>query len=236
MPTTPFEYEERYKIIDIAATHHLLSMAGFVLSSTESQVDHWFIPNNIMSPDEQFHWFDYERGYAVRIREETTDQGTRDIITAKQLHVPGDHSTMTNHESIVTVDGVRQVLAPVGDEFAVLLESLSLRDGDELLSFSEMKLLFEKSGRKEYITLDKERATFRSPSLKQVVVDLDSIPALKETTLGYHAAIEVEYTGDGSPEDARKMVRDVSQALGYDEKDILAKALPGQAIAFLAKF
>jgi adenylate cyclase class IV len=232
----PFEYEERYKVVDPKATRQLLTAAGFALMGTESQVDHWFIPKDIMSPDEQYNWFDYKKGSAVRIREQTTQDGTRDIITVKQLVTPGDHSTMTNHEEILTVAGVRKVLSLVGEEFNSLLSDLHQRDGDEVLAFLEVKRLIEQSGRKEYITLNKERATFRNPSVQDVVIDLDVIPALKETALGFSAAIEIEYTGDASTEEARKTVRNVGRDLDYDQKDILTKALPGQAIAYLAKF
>ena len=215
MPTIPFEYEERYKVTDIERTRQSLAAAGFAETSEESQIDHWFIPKGIMSPEEQSRWFDYEKGYALRIREETTAKGMRNVITAKQLLNPGDHSTMTNHESVLTIAGVRKVLAAIGEEFTDLLGNLRQRSDDEVLSFQAVKHLIEQSGRKEYITLDKKRTTFRNPSVQDIVVDLDIIPALQETTLGYSAAIEIEYTGDASAEQARATVREVSRDLGY---------------------
>lgn len=214
----------------------MLAAAGFRLIGTESQIDHWFIPNDIMSPDEQSQWFDHEAGYALRIRQEITQQGSRDIITAKQLLIPGDHSSMTNHESTLTVAGARTVLGAIGGEFNSVIDTLRDRRNDEVLSFGEIKNLIEGVGRKEYITLDKERATFRNPSVDEITVDLDAIPALKETDLGYYAALEIEYTGDQALDEARRVVRSVSKSLGYGVKDILAKALPGQAIPYLAKF
>lgn len=236
MSAVPFEYEERYRVIDPEATRRLLAAAGFTLISTESQIDHWFIPKDIMSPDEQYRWFDYGKGSALRIREQTTQHSKRDIITVKQLITPGDHSMMTNHEDMLTVAGVRKALSFVG-EFSNLLDNhLSQRNDDEVLTYLEVKRFIEQSGRKEYITLDKERETFRSPAVQDVVIDIDVIPALEKTALGFSAAIEIEYIGDASAEEARKIVRDVGRDLGYDEKDILTKALPGQAIAYLAKF
>lgn len=236
MSATSFEYEERYKVVDPESIRRLLAAAGFALVGTESQIDHWFIPKRIMSPDEQYNWFDYEEGSAVRIREQTTQRGTQDVITVKQLITPGDHSTMINHEDVLTVAGVRKVLSFVSEEFSSLLDEFRQRDGNEVLTYPEVKHFIEQSGRKEYITLDKERATFRNSAVQDVVIDLDAIPALKETALGFSAAIEIEYAGDASAEEARKVVRSVGRDLGYDEKDILTMALPGQAIAYLAKF
>lgn len=74
-----------------------------------------------------------------------------------------------------------------------------------------------------------EWTTFRNPSTRDIVIDLDTIPALEETTLGYSTALEIEYVGDASAQHARNIVRGISRSLGYDEKDILTKALPGRA-------
>jgi adenylate cyclase class IV len=236
MSVVPFEYEERYKVTSLESVRRMLSVADFVQTGAESQIDHWFIPKNIMSADEQAQWFDYEKGSALCIREKTTTHGVQRVITVKQLVTPGDHSAMTNYESVLTAGGVRQVLPSVAEEFSGLLADLSERKDDESLSFLQIKRLIEQAGRKEYITLDKERTTFRNSSVKDVVVDLDVIPALRETTLGYYTAIEIEYVGDASERTAREVVRCVIQSVGFDEKDVLTKALPGQAIAFLAKF
>ncbi len=236
MSTTPFEYEERYKVTDLEKTWGLLLAARFVLTSASSQTDHWFIPNNIMSPDEQSHWFDYEKGYAVRIREQVTAHGEQAIITAKQLIHAGDHSTMTNHENRLSVAGVRQVLSSIGSEFTELVNNLRQRKDEDILTFLEVKNFLEQAGRKEYITLNKKRTTFRNRDMQDIFIDLDVIPALQETTLGYSAAIEIEYVGNASPEEARKIVRTASQKLGYNARDVLAVALPGQAIPYLATF
>lgn len=236
MTDIPFELEERYKVMDPEATQRQLIAAGFMLTHTESQIDHWFIPKSIMSPQEQYHWFDYEAGYAIRVREKTTAQDSRTIITAKQLVIPGDHSTMTNHEDELTVAGTRKVLSAVGEEFKPILDDLSERRADEVVSFQELKRYMDTVGRKEYITLKKERTSFRNPAVQDVVVDLDIIPDLDGTSLGYYASLELEYTGSDSTEHARKVVRDASQSLGFSEDEVLAKALPGQAIPFLAKF
>ncbi len=236
MSATPFEYEERYKVINPEATTQTLIAGGFVCTGKETQIDHWFIPFSVTSSEGQSQWFDFDKGYALRIREQTTTQGVKNIITAKQLINPGDHSSMTNHESILTVAGAREVLSFIGEEFSRVLDVLRDRQDDEALSYLEAKNLIELSGRREYITLDKERSTFQNPSVQDVVIDLDVIPALSETALGHQAALEIEYTGDAPLEGAREVVRSVSRELGYDNEDILKKALPGQAIEYLAIF
>ncbi len=236
MTAIPFEYEERYKVTDLEAARQALAAAGFEQTNSGSQTDHWFIPKRINSPEEQTRWFDYEKGYAVRVREEITMGSERTILTAKQLLTPGDHSAMANHESVLTVAGVRRVLLAVGAEFNGLVQTLAEREDDASLTYAELKRSLEQAGRKEYITLYKERITFRNPSMPEVVVDVDAIPALRGTGLGYYASIELEYTGGASIEDARSVVREASKRLGYEQQDILAKALPGQAIPYLAKF
>lgn len=235
MTNDAFEYEERYKVTDPAATLQALGSAGFVLSGTKTQTDHWFIPNRIMTPDQQSHWFDYEAGYALRIREEVTDIGQVAVITAKQLLKPGDHNAMTNNELGLSTAGAITVLQAIGDEFASVVEQLNKRSGDSL-SFAEIKQLIESAGRKEYITLAKERSTFRNPTIADVVIDLDTIPALQGTPLGFWASIEIEYEGAESVDQAKQVIRAVSSQLGYNQNDILAKALPGLAIPYLAKF
>lgn len=234
--TAQFEYEERYKVTNPEETHQLLLSHGYELKGTESQIDHWFIPRHIMSPEEQFQWFDYENGRALRIREQLEQEGAKNTITAKQLIAPADHSSMTNHEAGLTVAGIHSVLTSFAEEFRRGIDSLQGRDDNEVVSYADAKRLIEQHDRKEYITLHKERSTYRHPSIRDVVIDVDVIPALDDTALGHYAAIEIEYTGDESLESAREVIRNVSRDLGYDANDILTKALPGQAIEYLAKF
>lgn len=218
MPESRFEYEERYKEVDPLETQRKLKVATFMLRHVETQIDHWFIPNHIMSPDEQGHWFDYERGYALRIREETGGAAPRAIITSKQLLQPADHSAMTNNEEALTAGGMLQVLLPMEDEFAHAISALKRKEDRQVLSFVEAKQLIESSGRKEYIVLEKTRSAYQSEMIPDIEVDMDTIPALQQTTLGFWASVEIEYTGTGSLEEARTKVRDFSSELGYDKK------------------
>lgn len=236
MPETTFEYEERYKETDPIGTRRKLELAKFVLSYVQTQIDHWFIPGNIMSPDEQAQWFDYERGYALRIREETNDENQKAIITSKQLLNPADHSAMTNNEASLTVAGMARVLSVIGDEFTPVIHVLDEMEGEKELTFGEAKQLIESVGRKEYITLEKTRSVYRSDEVADIEVDMDIIPALQSTALGFWASVEIEYTGQEPLEEARVKVRKISHELGYNERDILKKALPGLAIPYLAKF
>lgn len=236
MSESLFEYEERYKDINPLETQRKLTAAAFALSHMETLVDHWFIPKGIMTPEEQGLWFDYELGCALRIREETSGAAPRTIITSKQLLKVADHSAMTNNERILTVGGMLQVLSSMKDEFAVAIDLLSRKDSEQEVSYTEAKHLIENADRKEYITLEKTRGVYRSDSLTDIEVDIDTISALRSTKLGFWASVEIEYIGDGSLEEARERVRSVSRELGYDEKDILKKALPGLAIPYLARF
>lgn len=188
-----------------------------------------------MTPDDQAHWFDYEAGYALRIRETETPQGRSTLITAKQLLRPADHSAMTNLEKPLTAAGAALVLSAIGDEFADVVAQLQSR-AEQKLSFAEAKKLIESAGRKEYITLEKQRSSFQNPGVANIVIDLDVVPALQHTSLGFYASIEIEHKGSAPLDEARAIVRSVSAGLGYDHKDILDKALPGLAIPHVAQF
>lgn len=232
-----FEYEERYKEADSRAIQNRLGLAKFALGETLTQTDHWFIPNSIKSPYEQGLWFDYELGYALRIREETGDkQKSTLIITSKRLLREADHGAMTNNEAALTARGMAEVLRPIGAEFTPIVERLIVENSDKKLTFIEAKKLIESVGRKEYITIRKIRQVYRNDEIKNIEIDVDEIPALKSTDLGFSASVEIEYIGGGSLDEARAAVEVISRELGYDKKDILKKALPGLAIPYLAKF
>ena len=193
MSDEQFEYDE---------TQRVLEASGFALVGSERQIDHWYIPKAIMSPEEQGDWFDNQHGYALRIREETTPERQQTFITSKQLLKQGDHSAMTNNEALLTADGMTKVLQAIGGEFTEVVAKLKQRN-DQTITFDEAKQLIEGAGRKEYITLDKQRKTFRNPKLADVVIDLDVIPDLEQTTLGFWASIEIEYTGSENLDDAQ---------------------------------
>jgi hypothetical protein len=236
MSETKFEYEERYKETNPLKTQRKLAVAKFALSHIETQIDHWFIPKDIMSPNEQGQWFDYDQGYALRIREETSGAKPRVIITSKRLLRPADHSAMTNNEEVLTAGGMLRILTPMESEFISAIATLR-RMGDEAeMSYGEAKRLIEDSGRKEYITLEKTRSVYRSDAITDIEVDMDTIPALQATALGFWASVEIEYTGAGTLDEAREKVRALSHELGYRQEDILKKALPGLAIPYLATF
>lgn len=231
-----FEYEERYKVIDVASIQKLLEVNGFRMTSEEIQSDHWFIPKEIMTPDEQAQWFDFDRGFALRIREQVKDNKRRTIITSKQLLHPADHSAMANYEAELTPRGMQEVLAPMGQEFNRIIQEVATYRNDEYLSLHEAKILIEKAGRKDYIVIDKQRSTYLNAAQPEVIADLDYVPALNGTDLGFAAAIELEYVGPGTIEEAKSAVRAVSSRLGFEPDGILAMALPGLAIKYLAVF
>lgn len=231
-----FEYEERYAVSDPASTRRALEDFGFTLQGSETQTDHWFIPNYIMSPKEQAQWFDYDNGYALRLREQTSGYHPQVFITSKQLLRPADHSGMINNEVELTAEGMRRALLPIGSEFDEVIQKLTAYGKEYPLSLDEAKNLIENAGRKDYLVIHKQRMTFHHIKLPEIIADLDNIPALEDTDLGFSACIELEYKGSGSPEEAKTAVRGVSSQLGYKQKSILAMALPGLAIKYLAVF
>lgn len=235
MHANPFEYEERYKVTDPDAVQAQLEAAGYAHTGTETQTDHWFIPRRIMSPEQQAHWFDHEHGYAVRIREQTTPGGSKAVITTKQLLREADHSAMTNNERPLSRSGMIEALSPIGDEFRATVAELGQRT-DDMVTITEAQQLILRAGRKEYLVFEKQRRTFHNPAMPNVVVDIDTIPALQTTSLGFWSSIEFEYSGAGTPEEAKRHIGSICRQLGYRADDILAKALPGLAIPYLARF
>ncbi len=231
-----FEYEERYRADDPAATQQQLEDAGFILTSTQEQIDHWFIPTRISSPDEQAHWFDHEGGYALRIREESMGDMNRTLITVKQALRGADHSALSNLETELTTEGLLQAFERIGTEFGDAAAQLRTHAGNSGMTVQRATQLIVSAGRKEYLTIHKQRSTFSCSQQPDVVADIDTIPALRDTTLGFSAQIEFEYKGAGSLEDAERAISAVTRLLGYGGYDQLAKALPGLAIPYLAKF
>lgn len=231
-----FEFEERYKVTDTGEICGRLERVGFTLVGTDSQVDHWFIPSTIMSPEAQGNWFDNEWGIALRIREESGVSGTKILATAKQVVEPGNHNNMTTLEELLTVAGLRRVFAFMGSEFTPAMQLMNDRKPEDPLSYADAKTMIESAGRKEYITLEKDRKIFRNPIMPDVVADLDSIPALAGTRLGFSASLELEYVGAGTEVQAAEVIRTLGARLGYERADILEKALPGMAIPYLARF
>ena len=231
-----FEYEERYKVSDLISTQLNLEVNGFELSGHKVQTDHWFIPKYIMSAAEQAQWFDYDRGYALRLREETVGDLRKVIITSKQILYSADHSAMTNNEAELSTQGLQRVLAPLGSEFDELIQTVAANSSGHSLTLAEAKHLIENAGRKDYIVINKLRATYHNTGLPDITADIDSVPDLANTSLGFSAAIELEYNGSGSLDEAKAAVRSLSTRLGYKQADILAMALPGLAIKYLAVF
>ena len=231
-----FEYEERYKVSDVSSIQTILEANGFAKTSEETQSDHWFIPKEIMSPAEQAQWFDYDGGFALRIREQVKDNRRRTIITSKRLLQAADHSAMANYEAELTFQGMQEVLAPMGQEFDQIVNELATYQNDGRLSLDEGKSLIEKAGRKDYIVIDKQRSTYSNAAQPEVTADLDYVPALVDTDIGFAAAIELEYIGTGTIEEAKTAVRAISSKLGFEPDEILAMALPGLAIKYLAVF
>jgi adenylate cyclase class IV len=239
VPKTPdplFEYEERYAVTDPAATRGQLEAIGFEFVRSEDQTDHWFIPQHIMSADQQGQWFDDERGWALRIREERTEDGQQLFITAKQVIVPHDHNTLRNVQGRLNAGDMRRVLLAMGSEFATAIAALGSQEEQWPISFAQAKQLITQAGRKEYLTAHKQRATFTTLAMRDVRVDLDAMPDLRGTDLGFWASVELEYTGGGTPEEAQLVIAQLRHDLGYDEATMLKKALPGLAIPYLARF
>jgi adenylate cyclase class IV len=226
------EDEARYKVANTSDVIEILKRVGFSLRQQVDQIDHWFIPNEIMSVEEQAHWFDLEGGVAIRIREESEKVDEVKLeLTAKSLAIPGDHASLRNVEGPLSFVTMNEVLKEIQKDGEIGVVGT---DKEDTLTVAAAKLVLESAGRKEYLTIRKQRQNFGSESHPDVVVSVDIIPDLMPK-LGFSSAIEIEYVGSSSNASSATIVR-VCEEIGLSDSDTLEVGLPRLAVEYLAKF
>lgn len=108
-------------------------------------IDHYFIPNKIMSSDEQASWFKGNEGFGLRIRETDNDYSGNITTTmvAKKLTQASDH-------------GIHEELELDAEDYV------------------QMKRFFELIGMKENVVVDKDRVVYSYLDFKICIDEIKS--------------------------------------------------------------
>lgn len=190
------EYELRYKLVDRARFEHALQERGATMVRQEHLIDHWFIPNEIKNADEQKKWFDEDRGCSVWIREIVLNDGSRKVVLGTKRIMGAE-----GHDSLAEAE------VEVGD-------------------YEHAKGLLVMMDRKEFLTIDKQRAVY---NLGEFEISLDEV---KE----YGVGVEIEYRGAATESDAIKAIQDFAATLDFVESDRHEKSITVSAMETLARY
>lgn len=126
------EVELRYKVESVREIQKkLLDINARQVEQTHI-IDHWFVPVNIKSLEEEIDWFDIKRNTGVRIREYINEYGNQisASLETKRLTLAMNHDTFLETEMKVE-------------------------------SYHKAKEFMEMLDRKEYLTIDKSRILFK---------------------------------------------------------------------------
>jgi predicted adenylyl cyclase CyaB len=190
------EVELRYKIQDREKLEQGLRNLGFEKLQEKRVVDHWFIPPEVNSQQGQDEWFDSGRGVGKRIRE---------------IFLPDGQKTVSF--------GTKQVVNEHGHH--------ALQETEKpCTSYEEARALPELAGLREFLVIDKTRATYTLTDFEIVIDDIAN----------YGVGGELEYKGDRSPAEALQQIRELATKLGLLESDRSDKSLTVDAMHALAVY
>jgi predicted adenylyl cyclase CyaB len=129
-------------------------------------------------------------------------------------------------------------------EFVVKVESKQLTDANNHDTFKEETLditdydaahrYLEEMEYWNWLTIDKTRRTFASPD-PEIQIVLDEIAGLAEK-IGVGAALELEYEGSATRDEALAKLVAFSEGLGLSSDQLFDKSLTVEAMSELAKF
>lgn len=108
-------------------------------------------------------------------------------------------------------------------------EEVVLR-GDE----AAMRELLEEKGYYNWLTIDKTRRFFDS-AWPEMHITMDTVSGVKQE-LGIDTVLEIEYSGDGTREQALAMIDEVATSLGLHADMLFEKSLTVESMQVLAKF
>lgn len=191
------EIEIRYKLSNRVAFEELLRTMGVQPEGRVRVVDHWFIPNEITSSEAQVEWFDSGRGCSIRVREKYKG------------------------ESVVHVSlGTKRVTDPLGHK--------ALSEAEVgIESFDKAQSLLVMMDRKEFLTIDKTRATYRKDEFEITIDDIQ----------GYGVGVEIELKQEEvSAEEGVQSIRAFAKTFGLTEADEYEKSITVSAMQALAHY
>lgn len=101
-------------------------------------------------------------------------------------------------------------------------------DESEMLKFLEGKEYYN------WLTIDKRRTYFEGAS-DSLAITMDTIDGVKQA-LGVDTVLEVEYSGDGSRDEALRTIDDFATTIGLRREDLFEKSLTVESMRVLADF
>jgi len=138
---------------------------------------------------------------------------------------------------------IRRVERPDGS-FGVSLESKQLTVDNNHNTFREETLpitdyaeavtFLQQKGYRNWLTIDKQRHSFDA-GRADITMTMDSVAGLAEK-VGVGAALEVEFSGEGTRDHALQTIDDFVRQLGVDHRGQFDKSLTVTAMDALARF
>lgn len=190
------EIEIRYKVQDRSQLEAVLMEVGALLEGTSRLVDHWFIPVEVTSAQAQAEWFDSGRGCSIRVREKYEG------------------------ESVVETSlGTKRVTDPLGHK--------ALSEAEvQVESYAIARPLLAMMDRKEFLTIDKTRTTYRKDQFEITIDDIQ----------GYGTGAEIELKEKATAEEGVEAIRTFAKTLGLTEADEHEKSITVSAMKALAHY
>ncbi len=137
---------------------------------------------------------------------------------------------------------IRRVEQPDGS-FAVTLDSKQLTSDNNHNTFKEEALppttyddalaFVQAKHYRKWLTIDKQRHSFDT-GRADLLVTMDSVAGLREK-VGVGAVLEIEYSGDGTRDDALRTIDEFARTLGVDTNGLFDKSLTVTAMDALAQ-
>jgi adenylate cyclase class IV len=183
-----------------------LAARGIEHVSEKRVIDMWFAPKSVQSHEQQQQWFDVEHGVAYRLRTTTYGGGTDSTVSLESKQLTSDNDHNTFTENV--------------------LEDIDTSD-KAVNYLSEM-------GYWNWLTIDKTRHEFKSENSHLEIV-IDEIAGLAEK-IGIGAALEIEYKGEASRDEALQMIDGLANELGLSADQLFEKSLTVESMTELAKF
>lgn len=105
---------------------------------------------------------------------------------------------------------------------------------DSISTLAEAKEFLANAGYYNWLTIDKRRVLFDAND-PHIEIVLDEIDGLSEK-IGVGAALEIEYKGNESRDEALTILNSTASRLGLHEADLFEKSLTVAAMQVLARF
>lgn len=138
---------------------------------------------------------------------------------------------------------IRKVMTP-HDEAKIILDSKQHTAANNHNTFNEeiilqddepaMREFLKEKGYYNWLTLDKIRRSFDS-MWPEMHITMDTVSGVKQK-LGSDTVLEIEYSGDGTRDQALSMIDKVAASIGLTDDVLFEKSLTVESMQVLARF